>query len=131
MSAGELAEGCLLRPFLLFITQATFPPPHLQPSTLTTDITHTDTYTRSNIISQQSRSFSCHHFLFPLYVNIASMSDNTENGTAPTTPKAGGAGGGYSSLTPREQEILAKAMTCLKTAPEVSTCKNTQLRHSQ
>lgn len=130
MSAGELAEGCLLRPFLLFITQATSPlrTCSLPPSPPTS---HTHTYTRSNIISQQSRSFSCHLFLFPLYVNKASMSDNTENGTAPATPKAGGAGGGYSSLTPREQEILAKAMTCLKTAPEVSICTSIQLRHSQ
>lgn len=50
-------------------------------------------------------------------VNMAGKSDNAENGAAPATPKAGG---GYSTLTPREQEILAKAMTCLKTAPEVS-----------
>ncbi|KKY38930.1 hypothetical protein UCDDA912_g01065 [Diaporthe ampelina] len=50
---------------------------------------------------------------------MASKSDNPKNGAAPATPKAAAAGGGYSSLTAREQEILAKAMTCLKTAPEI------------
>lgn len=60
-------------------------------------------------------------------LNMASKSDNAENGSAPATPKAGAAaGGGYSSLTAREQEILAKAMTCLKTAPEVSICTRIQ-----
>lgn len=64
---------------------------------------------------------------------MASKSDNAENGGAPTTPKAGaGAGacaaaaaaaaGGFDNLTSREQEILAKAMTCLKTTPEVGIC---------
>ncbi|KAJ0118811.1 hypothetical protein J7T55_013066 [Diaporthe amygdali] len=48
---------------------------------------------------------------------MASKTENGENDAAPGTPKA--AGGGYSSLTTREQEILAKAMTCLKTAPEI------------
>ena len=50
---------------------------------------------------------------------MANKSDHTENGAAPATPKAAVAGGGFDSLTTREQEILAKAMTCLKTAPEV------------
>ncbi|KAG6367039.1 hypothetical protein INS49_001221 [Diaporthe citri] len=49
---------------------------------------------------------------------MAGKSDNGENGSAPATPKAA-AGGGFSSLTTREQEILAKAMTCLKSAPEI------------
>ncbi|KAL1862856.1 hypothetical protein Daus18300_008353 [Diaporthe australafricana] len=49
---------------------------------------------------------------------MASNAKNAENDAAPSTPKAG-SGGGYGSLTAREQEILAKAMTCLKTAPEI------------
>lgn len=57
---------------------------------------------------------------------MASNAKNAENDAAPSTPKAG-SGGGYSSLTAREQEILAKAMTCLKTAPEVSICNGYNL----
>lgn len=45
------------------------------------------------------------------------MAGNGDDGTPPTTPKAGGTG--YGSLTAREGEIMAKAMVCLKTAPEV------------
>lgn len=45
------------------------------------------------------------------------MAGNGDNGTPPSTPK--GAGGGYASLTPRENEILAKVMNCLKSPPEV------------
>ncbi|KAG6362222.1 hypothetical protein INS49_010452 [Diaporthe citri] len=41
-----------------------------------------------------------------------------ESGSAPAAPKAA-AGGGFSSLTTREQEILAKAMACLKAAPSL------------
>ncbi|POS81353.1 hypothetical protein DHEL01_v200234 [Diaporthe helianthi] len=50
---------------------------------------------------------------------MAGKPDNAENDAAPTTPKAAASGGGYESLTAREQEILAKAMTCLKVAPEI------------
>jgi hypothetical protein len=50
---------------------------------------------------------------------MASTSDNAENGAAPATPKAAAGGGAVDTLTAREQEILAKAMTCLKAAPEV------------
>ncbi|KAI7785772.1 hypothetical protein LA080_006338 [Diaporthe eres] len=49
---------------------------------------------------------------------MAGKSDNGDNGSAPAPTKAA-AGGGFSTLTTREQEILAKAMTCLKTAPEI------------
>ncbi|KAI3392068.1 hypothetical protein diail_6297 [Diaporthe ilicicola] len=49
---------------------------------------------------------------------MASNAKNAESNAAPASPKAA-AGGGYSTLTAREQEILAKAMTCLKTAPEI------------
>lgn len=41
-----------------------------------------------------------------------------ERGSAPAASKAA-AGGGFSSLTTREQEILANAMTCLKAAPSL------------
>lgn len=61
---------------------------------------------------------------------MAGKSDNGENGSASTASKAA-AGGGFSSLTTREQEILAKAMTCLKTAPEVSICIRIQTPRSQ
>lgn len=57
---------------------------------------------------------------------MAGKSDNAENGSAPATPKAG-AGGGFSSLTAREQEILAKSMTCLNAPPEVSICTSIQI----
>lgn len=45
------------------------------------------------------------------------MAGKDENSTPPSTPK--GAGGGYTSLTARENEILSKAMNCLKAPPEV------------
>jgi hypothetical protein len=45
------------------------------------------------------------------------MAGKDDNGTPPSTPK--GAGGGYASLTARENEILSKAMNCLKAPPEV------------
>lgn len=98
------------------------PPPHLQPSTHTVNITHAHTHTRTQATpSSRNQDHylllnpvpSFHHFI------MAGKSDNGDNGSAPGTPKAAG-GGGFSSLTAREQEILAKAMTCLKTAPEVS-----------
>lgn len=60
---------------------------------------------------------------------MAGKSDNGDNGSAPAPTKAA-AGGGFSSLTTREQEILAKAMTCLKTAPEVSICMRIQIPRS-
>ncbi|KAG8167628.1 hypothetical protein KVR01_003317 [Diaporthe batatas] len=50
---------------------------------------------------------------------MAGKSDKADNGDAPATPKAAAFGGGYDSLTTREQEILGKAMTCLKVAPEI------------
>lgn len=52
------------------------------------------------------------------YDERADHAQPCEPGSAPATPKAA-AGGGYGSLTTREQETLAKAMTCLKAAPSL------------
>ncbi|ROW01203.1 hypothetical protein VSDG_02712 [Cytospora chrysosperma] len=48
---------------------------------------------------------------------IERLLSKDENNTPPSTPK--GAGGGYTSLTARENEILSKAMNCLKAPPEI------------
>ncbi|KAI7783805.1 hypothetical protein LA080_011278 [Diaporthe eres] len=50
------------------------------------------------------------------YDERADHAQPCEPGSAPATHKAA-AGGGYGPLTTREQETLAKAMTCLKAAP--------------
>lgn len=62
---------------------------------------------------------------------MASKSDNAENGSTAAAPEGTADGGGYASLSTRDQEILAKAMTCLKAQPEVSTCSRIQIPWSQ
>lgn len=117
--------SCTLRPFLLFKSLATSP---LHTCSLPPSPSTSREHTQAT--AQSFRNQVLWLFLLPLpslhLLNMASKSDNAENGSAPATPKAAAAGGGYSSLTTREQEILAKAMTCLKTAPEVSICTRTR-----
>lgn len=118
-------SGCGLHAAAIFAFQLSgnFPPPHLHAAFHAhhQHPVHTQATAPSSRNQELVLSFSPVPSLNLL--NMASKSDNTENGSGAATPEAAG---GYSSLTTREQEILAKAMTCLKTSPEVSICSRVQ-----
>lgn len=113
-----------LRPLLLFNYQATFPSHTCSLPPLTSTPGHR-ALTQATPPSRSDQNLSPSNNTVPSLhtLNMAGKSDNAENGAAPATPKAAASGGGYESLTTREQEILAKSMTCLKVAPEVRICQ--------
>lgn len=109
-----------LRPLLLFEYQATFPSHTCSPPTFNININIEHSHKQHHHLAVAKKLFPSHNpFPSLRLLNMAGKSDNAENGATPTTPKAAASGGGYESLSTREQEILAKAMTCLKVAPEI------------
>jgi hypothetical protein len=125
---------CMLRAPLLFKYQATFPSLTCSFPTWNINIKHSHIHTqKATPSSSDQEPYSSYHSISSFHLlEMASKSYTADSGGTPATPKAGGRGGGggggvFESLTAREQEILAKAMTCLKTAPEVSICIEIQV----